>query len=223
VSWAESIIFEAGWRRYRRAVGRGRNDIDFDVTVGHDRLDRYLTLVVRVPTEVGRRVEEAVAAAAAGEPGHYVYPSTDLHLTVVDCSAVLCPGDLRHALSELSGSVGAVLAQTPTTRVHLRGLNLFAASVYAQAWDPDGGLRRMCQQLRSRFASRTPLRDRVSFINALRFTGATSPLLARRVGEARGTDFGWFVADKVELVLTDRTLSARATTLVESYSLDAEA
>ena len=223
MSWAESIIFEAGWRRYGRAVGRGLNEVDFDVKVRDDRLDRYLTLLVRVPTEAGRRVAEGVTTVAAREPGHYVYPSTDLHLTVVDCSAFLGPGDLRRALSELSGSVAAVLARMPTARVHLRGLNLFPASVYAQAWDPDGGLRRMRQQLRARFGSRTPLRDRVSFVNALRFAGPTSPLLARRVAEARGTDFGWFVADRVELVLTDRTLSALATTPVASYSLGANA
>jgi hypothetical protein len=223
VSWAESIIFEAGWRRYRRAVGRGRNEVDFDVKVRDDRLDRYLTLVVRVPTELGQRIVEAVTTVAEKEPGHYVYPSADLHLTVVDCSVFLGPGDLSYALSELSGSVGAVLARMPTAQVNLRGLNLLPASVYAQAWDPDGGLRRMRRQLRARFASRTMLRDRVSFVNALRFAGPTSALLAGRVAKARGTDFGSFVADSVELVLSDRTLSAPETTHVASYSLGADA
>jgi hypothetical protein len=200
-------------------VERGRNDIDFDVKVGDDRLDRYLTLVVRVPPELGGRIADAAGTVAAKDPGHYAYPSSDLHLTVVDCSAFLGPGDLDSALSELSGSVGAVLARTTTTRVHLRGLNLFAASVYAQAWDPDSGMRRIRKRLRARFGSRNPLRDRVSFVNALRFTGPASPVLVKGVAEARGSDLGWFVADRVELVLTDRTLSAPATILVKSYSL----
>jgi 2'-5' RNA ligase len=219
VTWAESVVFEAGWRRYRRRVGRGRNDVDFGVKVADGRLDRYLTLVVRVPAEVGERVADVAATIAARQPGHYVYPATDLHLTVVDCSAVLGPGGLSDALSQLAESVAAVLARTTTTRVHLRGLNLFAASVYAQAWDPDSGLRRMRKELRARFASPTPLRDRVSFVNALRFCGPASPGLVNGVTEARGTDFGWFDVDRVELVLTDRTLSATATTRLSSYSL----
>jgi len=52
------------------ASGRGRNEVDFDVKVRDDRLDRYLTLVVRVPTEVGRRIVEAVTTVAGKEPGH---------------------------------------------------------------------------------------------------------------------------------------------------------
>jgi hypothetical protein len=223
VTWKESIVFEAGWRRYRRVVERGRNEVDFDVKVGDDRLDRYLTLVVRVPPAVSVRVADAGRILAAKDQGHYLYPSADLHLTVVDCSAFLSPGDLPDALSELSESLGAVLTRIPRTRVHLRGLNLFAASVYAQAWDPEDGVRRIRKQLRARFGSRTPLRDRVSFVNAMRFTAPASPALVRGVAAARGTDFGWFDVDTIELVLTNRTFSADATTLVESYALRPDA
>jgi len=219
VTWPEAVVFEGGWQRYRRRVGRGRNDVDFEVKVGDSRLDRYLTLVVRVPNEVGARVARTVRTVAARDPGHYVYPPDDLHLTIIDCSALLAPSVLDVALSRLSATVGDALARTPRARVQLRGLNLFAASVYAQAWDPDGQVRRMRQQLRARFDSPALLRDRVSFVNALRFARPASPVIVRGVAEARRTEFGWFIADKIELVLTDRTLSTSATTVVESYSL----
>jgi 2'-5' RNA ligase len=219
VAWAESLVFEAGWRRYRRLAATGRNRVDVSVHVDDVRLDRYATLVARIPAHVADRIADATAILTQSDPGHYVYPQADLHLTVVDCSAFLGPGDLDPALAELSGSVGVVLAGVTATPVHLRGVNLFPASVYVQAFDGDGGMRRLRRRVRARFDSRSMLRDRVSFVNVVRFLRPAAPALVTGVAEARGTDFGAFVVDTLDLVLTDRTLSTARTTILERYSL----
>jgi 2'-5' RNA ligase len=213
------LVFEAGWRRCRRLVTNGRSRVDVAVRVDDARLDRYLTLVARVPADMAERIAAATTMLAESDPGHYVYPPTDLHLTIVDCSAFLAPGDLDPAVAELSGAMAPALTGAKATPVHLRGMNLFPASVYVQGFDDQGGVRRLRRQIRARFGSGSMLRDQVSFVNVLRFLRPPSSDLVAGVAHARMTDFGSFVVDAVDLVLTDRTLSTAGTTLLERYSL----
>jgi hypothetical protein len=221
VTAAEAVLFEVGWRRFRGAVARGQNRVDVGVVVKDGRLDRFLTLVARLPPEAAGRVADFTATMAAVDPGHYVYPPGDLHVTIADCSAYLGPGDLEGAMADLCRRLAGALAPAPTPPIVLRGMNVSPSSVFVQAWDPGGGVWRMRRRLRSQFHRRPAPRDRLSFVNVLRFLGPSSPALVNQVAKARAVSFGQFVPDGLELVLTDKALSASATTVVTRYALRA--
>jgi hypothetical protein len=217
MTWAESLVFSAGWRHFQRQVSRGGGSVDFAVRTGDPRLQRFVTLVARLPADVGDRI--AAAAAQVADHGQYLYPPSDLHLTVVDCSAHLLRGNLDEALGELSVSVRHVLDGVEAPAVHLHGMNLFSASVYVQAWDVDGDVRRLRSRVRRNLHSRPKPRDVVSFVNVVRFQKAVSRAAIAAVARERRTEFGAFALGSVELVLTDRVLSSAGTTVLERYPL----
>jgi 2'-5' RNA ligase len=219
VTVAERLLFGAGWRRYGRTVARAGGRVDVDLRVEDSRLDRYLTLVSRPPPDVALRVAGVSGRLAAADPGHYLYPPGDLHLTVVDCSALLGAGDLDDAIARLSNSLAAALTTERPAPVRLLGVNVSPATAYVQAWDTTGGIRRIRGRVRAQLNSGSPFRDRLSFVNVIRFLRPVSPVLVEAVGQARTVDLGSFQLATLELVLTDKMMSASATSVVADYRL----
>jgi 2'-5' RNA ligase len=235
---AERFLFGAGWQRYRRVVARAGGRVDVELRVDDPRLDRYLTLVARLPIGIALRVTEVSSRLAAADPAQYLYPPADLHLTVMDCSALLGAGDLDQALAKLSSSLADALAGERIAPVGLCGVNVWASTAYVQAWDTTGGIRRIRRRVRADVhrpnsrnsrnslitrvtrVSPTLLRDQLSFVNVIRFLRPVSPVLVDAVGHARTVDFGSFPVASLELVLTDKFLSASATRVVARYLLD---
>jgi hypothetical protein len=219
VKVAEQVLFGAGWRRFGRTVARVGGRVEVDLHIEDSRLDRCLTLVSRLPSTTAGRVAEASGRLAAADPGHYVYPPGDLHLTVVDCSAFLAAGDLDEALAGLRSSLAGVLASARATPVRLCGFNVSPSTAYVQAWDTGGGIGRIRRGVRSRFDSRASLRDRLSFVNVIRFLQPVSPALVDAVGKARTVELGFFSLEVLDLVLTDKMLSVPATSVLARYRL----
>jgi hypothetical protein len=59
----------------------------------------------------------------------------------------------------------------------------------------------------------------MAFANVMRFSGIVAPSLVRKIKRHRFRYFGAFALEKVELVVTDRLLSAEGTEVKERISL----
>ena len=172
----------------------------------------HLTSVVRLPAELASVLVEAVEALPdAGS--HYVYPATDVHLTVLDLEGH------RARPAERVRAASRVLGSTRSFPVVLRGFGVSRHSVYARAYDPTGDLRRLRERLAREADVRLPLPLRLlGFVNLLRFRHADVRQLASAAARLR-LEPAAFRAASVELAWTDKLLSASGTELVRQVTL----
>jgi hypothetical protein len=173
--------------------------------------ERHLTSVVRLPPALATSVTDRVRTLPGGEQ-HYVYPATDLHLTVLNLDPVVDDEQL--------GAVATILRETPTFSIRLHGLALSQQSLSVRVYDASGAL----VALRRRLAAATPCqpswrRRYLGFINVIRFRSPDVSVLAAAVKVARRTSFGVMTVERVDIVRTNKVLSVAGTTTVDSVAL----
>jgi hypothetical protein len=171
-----------------------------------------LTCVVRLPPPLASQIHDLVRDLPGAEP-HYVYPATDLHLTVLNLQA-----DRDAAVERAT----AVLAAALPFRVELDGLGMSQQSVFVRVFD-DGGLVAVRRQLISVMGVRPPwpLRQ-LGFVNTIRYRGSDVGELTDAVRARRRRRFGSFEITEAELTRTDKVLSEAGTTLVAKVSLGSD-
>lgn len=172
----------------------------------------FTTSVVRVPNHLGARLREAVLPAGDGDGQHYVYPVGDLHVTLanLDCYRDVPLEQIQEALTDCLSRVGPVT-------LGLRGLAISRGTVFAQVYvSPISTLSRLRATVHrplapaARGIHKTPV-DVVGFCNALRFRHQDISAASAVVNQYRDIDFGRFLIDEVEIVRTDKVLSAANT------------
>jgi 2'-5' RNA ligase len=172
-----------------------------------------LTSVVRVPTHLGARLREAVLPASAGQ--HHIYPVGDLHVTLANLDRYrdVPLEQIEEALTDALSRVGPVT-------LGLRGLAISRGTVFARVYvSPRSALLRLRAAVRRSLAPaargiRTSPVDMIAFCNVLRFRQhdiSTARAIASRY---RDMDFGRFPLDQVEIVQTDKVLSAANTVVL---------
>jgi 2'-5' RNA ligase len=171
--------------------------------VGLELGEPSVTCVVRLPAALALPVRQVVRTLP-GLERHYVYPASDLHLTVLN----VAEGAVLDAVAE-------VLHQTAPFAVRLRGLQQSAHSVYVRAFDDSGQLR----ALRRRLMEVTGLRPswprrRLGFVTVVRYLDADIAQLGPAVRELHSRPFGMLEVTAVELVRTNKVLSADGTSLL---------
>jgi hypothetical protein len=168
-----------------------------------------ITLVRRLPDELAPELVTAVQSLGLGEFGDYMYPATDLHMTVLNLDAAartLRSGELSHRLSR-------VMLNEPVRTIHIRGLAVSRHTVFAKVYSSPslGPLRR-----RMRAALGHPYRpphpaDAIAFVNLIRFKTVQGVTVIDAVRDRAHAPFGRFVLDHVEMVHTDKVFSAAGT------------
>ncbi|GLZ05681.1 hypothetical protein Acsp03_31470 [Actinomadura sp. NBRC 104412] len=174
-----------------------------------------LTSVVRVPDHLGARLREAVLPAGDAHGGHYVYPVGDLHVTLTNLDAYRdVPVErIEEALTDCLSRVGPV-------ELSLRGLAISRATVFAQVHaSPAWRLFRLRAAVRRTLtpsAGAIPGRpaDMVGFCNVLRFRHRDIAPAKAIVAGHRDIEIGRFLLDDVEIVRTDKVLSAANTAIL---------
>ncbi|MFT3875336.1 MAG: hypothetical protein QM708_02755 [Propioniciclava sp.] len=172
-----------------------------------------LTSVVRVPADAAAGALEIVRALPQAAE-HYVYPSTDLHLTIANLDeSPLTP-------AQLPGACGAAARASVPFPIELRGLGVTRQSLYAQAWDTTGALWR----LRAAVAGATgvtlsPSRRLLGFVNLMRFRTGDAQTLIDGLARWRTVALGTFVTREFEIVRTDKVLSIEATDVLGTAPL----
>ncbi|MFT4296702.1 MAG: hypothetical protein QM582_14965 [Micropruina sp.] len=166
------------------------------------------TSVVRLPRGLGRAVHR-VASGIPGIEEHYLYPASDLHLTVANLDA--------SPLGEkaLGDRVAQAAAGFPPFQVELRGVAMTALSVYAQVWDFSGELWRLRAAVEDRASIRLPAARRLlGFVNVARFLRPSVGVVRTGVRNLGHTNFGRLTVREVEVVRTDKVLSGEGTRLI---------
>ncbi|WP_007512919.1 2'-5' RNA ligase family protein [Pseudofrankia saprophytica] len=176
----------------------------------------FLTTVVRVPETVGARVREAARPAAAAG-GHHLYPAADLHVTLINLD--------RYAdvpIARVEQVLADCVAAAPPVILDLRGLSVARGTVYVQAYArPARAFPRLRASILRRLdpAGRIqpPRRTVLALSNVVRFR-STDVAAARKVARAHRADhFGSFLLEAVELVRTDKVMSAAGTEILAVF------
>jgi 2'-5' RNA ligase len=167
-----------------------------------------LTCVVRLPSAVALPIHQAVRSLP-GVERHYVYPASDLHLTLLNLGA-----------SEDLEAVAAVLIRTAPFAVRLRGLQLSRHSVSVRAFDDTGALQAVRRRLIEVTGTRPAWpRRRLGFVNVVRYLSQDVQQLTEAVRDQRARPFGVLEVTVAEVVRTDKVLSADGTTLLARWPL----
>lgn len=196
----------------------------------------HTTLVGRLPSEVTEPINEIVASFAGSAANHYVYPAETIHLTIQNLDPLMREADgLERVREQLRVLIGSV----PPMRLVAAGLGVSPDTVFVQIFPADESLADLrreiqaligasCQSYPSAKAVRgfprsSRLFRNLAFANVMRFSGAVAPSVVREITRHRSRYFGAFSLETVELVTTDRLLSAEGTHVKERISLRAPA
>ena len=178
---------------------------------------RHVTTIVRVPAEVAAALEPVLERLRRLDPAHHYYECDTLHVTVANLDRVDAPLD----------RVPVVVARHRPLELEARGLNLSPSTVFVRVRCLDPALRELRRDLRGLPHRRAALSSRVlgaiAFANVVRFSGPVSAEFLAEVGRRRRADFGRWMASELELVETDRLLSAGATRVLARISLSGRA
>lgn len=160
----------------------------------------YYTTIVRLPPEV-------VPALDVAPPDHR-YPSEHVHVTVVNLDEATVP--MEQALASLRRR------DLPAVRLRIEGLGRSPGTLFLRCIH-DHSLRRLRAEVRDAFgAPPPPWPERafawLSFANVARFEGSGC-------WPGRGHVRADVVIEELELVTTDRFLSAEATTVLARLPL----
>jgi 2'-5' RNA ligase len=170
------------------------------------------TSVVRVPEHLGARLREAVLPAGDGDGRHYVYPVGDLHVTLANLDGYrdVPVEQIEEALTDCLSRVGPIT-------LGLRGLAISRGTVFAPVYvSPVSTLFRLRAAIHrslapaSRGILKSPV-DVIGFCNALRFRHHDISVVSALVSHYRDIEFGRFLIEEVEIVRTDKILSAANT------------
>ena len=224
-----SSRFERIWALYSRQILDGGSKVDVDGPQ-----EPILTLVYRLPEQLATTVHDAVEAVA-GDSGHYVYPPSTMHMTVLFLSPYLGVGphwgdDMPARVARTAEIVEEAFAARPALRFVARGLNVFPTTIFLQLIpQAENGLfelrRALAGRLRQAFPDASPTAYEqttawnLAFANVVRFRGPVAPEVVDVVASLREAQFGEVKVSSVELVETDKLLSHERTTRIREFAL----
>lgn len=220
--------FEEIYRASVRALELGQVEVDAHLQRGERNPAWFVTFVSRPDAATRRRIVAVQDELRERASEHYMYPPEDFHVTVfgrpiqIDSDGRI-PDDLREDVEEVAGSVFQKYAPVSIT---LKGLDLSTATVFVQAFDPDGALDVLRRDLRVRLRSkgiepggRFPWGLSVTHLNIVRFVQPEVESLMEAVARMRDLPLGSFAIREVHFVRTDKYYSQAHTTRLRTFSL----
>ena len=228
---ADRLRFALAWTVFSAALRyRALAKRSFIVPPAGPQAARHITLVGRLPSQITGQVNEVVASLAGPVAHHYVYPADTIHITIQNLDELREVDGLDRVLERLSILVGSF----PPIMMKAAGLGVSPDSVFVQIFPMDeslADLRRGIRALIRASCQPSPLKPthnfhrsrqlfrNMVFANVMRSSGIVPPSLVRKIKRHRFRYFGTFALETVELVVTDRLLSADGTQVKERISL----
>lgn len=224
--------YRALWEESAPLVRAGKAELDpVALDKSRDRR-RGVSLLARPDEALATRLAAFGAELGAGEPGLYLTPAGDLHVTVLSLFTATAdfPRYLAH-FGTYEKAVEDALEEARPFDIVLRGVTLSAGAVLVQGFPADDTLQRVRARLREAIQARgrggdldqryrletahlTLARFAAPLVDPVRFVDG---LAARRE-----VDLGTLHVDRLELALGDWYLSAERVTEIEGYLLGAE-
>lgn len=171
---------------------------------------RGLSLILRLPAHVSRNIGFAVQELRAVDPGLYLYPATDMHITVLD--VIGARSQLRLSKDQLKSYyqvIRRVATATPAISWRLKGLMLSPGAVMVKGYY-SSDLQKLRSTLRTALhRAGLPIQERYQtrsgHVTIARFRQSLQHPrnLVRLVDENRGLAFGEFTATQLDLVVHD--------------------
>ncbi len=221
-------IYSSMWDDAQHDILQGRMQID--PWIGNESDPRYgMTLIARPTAQVADAVVHAVADIAQLEPGQYVYPMSDLHVTVL--SLISCHTEFRVESIQVeayAALIEPILKETAPIRIHFKGLTLSPTGLVVKGDAAGNELNALRDQLRSAFkasglthtidqrytlqtAHITVFRFKQSLRDAARFI--------RHVATMREVEFGSTTLQEMELVGNNWTMQQKRIRQLGTFSL----
>lgn len=209
--------YDAIWQGARAAIESGDVDCDPRLLQGPDPR-RGLTLIARPDAALAARFTRLLERLDALEPGQYLHPAADLHVTMLSLFTV--GGDFQPQLARLADyrdAVRCALRGLPVFEIDFRGVTASRGAVLAQGYPHGDTLATLRERLRMALRERgldASLDQRYRLVTAhatlLRFV---RPLRQpRRFADAiealRGAALGVMRVERVELVVNDWYMSS---------------
>jgi hypothetical protein len=172
----------------------------------------FLSCIARLPAPVAAPLCRAVAEAI--DPAG-VYPPASVHMTIVNLDGA--PG------AGLPARVGAWASAQPPLSAGVAGIGFSRATAFAVLDLDEAALRAARHSLRrvagARAGPAVVLRDHVAVVNVARFERPLEACAARRLSQLRRFEVPPFALASVELVRTDKVLSATGTEILGTFAL----
>jgi 2'-5' RNA ligase len=219
--------FDELWDRFAPQVVRGESAVDITsdlpIYTAVARLDR------RSADSLCRRIEPLRGALA----DHYVYPASDLHLTLLSLTPYVQArgdGETAHRLDTARAALTDVISDSPAPAFTISGLGLFPTTVFAQLI-PEQGVdfaeirRRLARALHARGLGNAAAehferhnRWELCFINVVRFTQPADPTVVSAIAPMREVPLGTATFGGVQMVRTDKFLSMTGTQILDEFA-----
>jgi hypothetical protein len=176
-------------------------------------------------------LDQELAELRRSHPSQFYYPSNSLHVTLLGCTP-RSPARSAFSASQLERIAGVctrVLQGMPAVHLSLRGLGLVGNQVFVQVFPHSDDWARLrsdlVRDLRAEGEAPIAYPDtRPIHLNVMRLTDGSRQEIAgilELVQARRNVDFGEFVIDTVDLLITDFVLSEPSTTFLRGFPLTA--
>lgn len=185
---------------------------------------RYITTIVRLPAGLYDIINEIQEILSKNLVGQYIYPLSDVHMTIRELTS-FCLEIWR--VDSLINFCRKIFSQVEPFAVHLEGIHLSSSSAFIRAYSNDGALLGLRDVIDKTFIKSTQIRleDKAktlkSFghINIARFVQPRKVALFLDCLKLRSKVFGNMEVSRIELVRTDKLLSAEGTEIIHVYDL----
>ncbi|MFC4654988.1 2'-5' RNA ligase family protein [Rheinheimera marina] len=220
--------YDAMWQQARAKFALQQFDTDPYLQGKADY--RYgITLLARPSTKVKQQILQQLVPLQQLDPRQYLYPASDIHLTVL--SLISCVAGFRLAEIQPEPYIALIrqaLADSGPLQLKFSGITASASSVLVQGFFADAGLNQLRERLRQLFGQsglrhsidqRYPLQT--AHLTVLRFSQSPAqpgPLL-KHLDALRHCDFGQCTIDELELVGNDWYQRQQNTVLLQRLAL----
>ncbi|NTU80502.1 MAG: hypothetical protein HGA45_14170 [Chloroflexales bacterium] len=141
--------YDGFWQMARPALATGAVELDPHLSGAQPDGRRGLSLILRPPAAIAATLGAFLAEAAQLEPGQYIYPVADLHLTVLSLFTATVQYQPHYArLARYRAATDAALQGAAPVRIAFRGITAVRGAVMIQGFPADEGLNQLRDRLR---------------------------------------------------------------------------
>jgi 2'-5' RNA ligase len=220
---SQRAIFTGFWKQFSTQIINRQGTVDFPTD--DELLPHHITTVIRLPQHLANELFEKLATVCTDD---YHYPSTDIHMTLLNLDKLL---DYQKDIDwgSLANAIHAAIEGLPELHFRLKGIGVFPTTIFAQAYDESGALEQYRSAIAKAVIGHHPLDINpneikalvpgITFANVIRFKQKPNPEIIQVINNLRDFEMGSFRPKEFEIVTTDKLFSANHTVVHTTLQL----